>query len=84
MIQYPHTGSGIPLLYRLREQRKGSTHENERSLKIILTFTNMIPFAFVLLFGASGVIHDYSGSANYECIGFETLQTGGLYSLEVR
>ncbi len=37
-------------------------------LRIILLITNIISFAFVFLFGATGVIYELLGPANYEKI----------------
>lgn len=35
-------------------------------LRIILLITNIISFALVLLFGATGIIYELLGPANYE------------------
>lgn len=35
-------------------------------LRIVLLIINIIAFAFVLLFGATGVIYEISGPAGYE------------------
>lgn len=41
-------------------------HKVKKIISIILLIINIISFVLVLLFGASGVIYDLFGPANYE------------------
>ncbi len=54
------------LLYK--EQSKGGHIKVRKFLNTILLIINIISFVLVLLFGASGIIYELFGPANYEII----------------